>query len=69
MQSENLMNVSRHVLQTPQGGCVATSCRAEKSFELPPKAMHFVQPRSEKFWNCDEKHCISFIHAAKVLEL
>jgi hypothetical protein len=30
-----------------------------------PKAPYFVQPRSETFWNCDQKHCILFSRAAK----
>jgi hypothetical protein len=47
---------------------------AEESLELRPKALYFVQPRSEnfgivnksiwfsrteKFWKCDQKHCTS----------
>jgi hypothetical protein len=32
---------------------------------IGPKAPFFVQPRSETFWNCDQKHCILFSHAAK----
>jgi hypothetical protein len=26
--------------------------------EVSPKALYFIQPRSEKFWNCGQKHCI-----------
>jgi hypothetical protein len=39
--------------------------RARKKIELRPKALHFVQPRSENFWNYDEKNCILFSRAAK----
>jgi hypothetical protein len=33
---------------------------------LPPKALYFVQPRSEKFWNCEQEHFILFGRAAKI---
>jgi hypothetical protein len=37
--------------------------------ELRPKAVYSVQPRSENFWNCDEKHRILFSRTTKILEL
>jgi hypothetical protein len=38
-----------------------------KILELRRRALHFVQLRSEKLWNCDEKHCFLSSCAAKNL--
>jgi hypothetical protein len=31
--------------------------------ELRPKVLHFVQPRSENFWNCEQKHWFDLPHS------
>jgi hypothetical protein len=37
----------------------------QEILEFANKALYFVQPRGEKFWNCEQKHCILFSRAAK----
>jgi hypothetical protein len=38
-----------------------------KLLELRPKVVYFL-PRSESFWNCEQKHCIYLCCAAKSFE-
>jgi hypothetical protein len=42
--------------------------RPKTVFELRAKALYFVQPRSEKILNREQKHRILFSRAAKILE-
>jgi hypothetical protein len=42
--------------------------RTAKILELRRKALYFVQPRSEKGLNCEQKYCILFSRAVKILD-
>jgi hypothetical protein len=43
------------------------SAAQRKFWNCVTKALYLVQPRRDKFWNRDQKHCISFNRAAKKL--
>jgi hypothetical protein len=48
---------------------VLCSGAQRKVLDLRPKALYFVQPRSDKFRNCEQKHCTCTAAQRKVLEL